>query len=186
VATPARLLLGLLLLAGAGAAFLAWWWGERLEHSQDAPILAAARRYGLDPALIKAVVWRESAFNPQARGRAGEVGLMQVTDAAAQEWAEAERVYPLPESHLLDPRTNTLAGAWYLRKLLRRYPQADNPVVFALADYNAGRGNVLKWMKGPATTNALEFASQFGFPTTRDYVEQVTHRRQHYAGDFSR
>ena len=46
-----------------------------------------------------------------------------------------------------------MAGTWYLRKLLRRYPRADDPVVYALADYNAGRTHVLRWNKGPAATN---------------------------------
>ena len=52
--------------------------------------------------------------------------------------------------HCFDPGTNTLAGTWYLRKLMRRYAQTDNPLPYALADYNAGRGNVLKWNQGAA------------------------------------
>src|SRR5215510_4782401 len=67
-------------------------WQARLEHSQDSPIGAAARRYSVEPALIKAVVWRESRFNPRARGRAEEIGLMQIREDAAREWADAERV----------------------------------------------------------------------------------------------
>ena len=43
-------------------------------------------------------------------------------------------------SHRGAPGSNTLAGAWYLAKLLRRYPHADDPLSYALADYNAGRG----------------------------------------------
>src|ERR1043165_6858468 len=66
------------------------------EHSQDAAILAAARKYGVDPALVKAVVWRESWFNPHAKGRKGEIGLMQIREEAAGEWAKAERVRRRP------------------------------------------------------------------------------------------
>ncbi len=65
-----------------------WWWQGRLERSQDGPIRAAAQRYGVEPALIKAVVWRESRFHPRARGRAEEIGLMQLQEEAAREWAE--------------------------------------------------------------------------------------------------
>ena len=103
---------GLLLLVGLVLALplLVWWWHWRLEHSQDRPILAAARRYGMDPALVKAVVWRESGFNPRALGRAGEIGLMQLMDAAAQEWAETEHAYPLPEEHLFHPATGKRHG----------------------------------------------------------------------------
>ena len=177
---------GLLLLVGLVLALslLVWWRYWRLEHSQDRPILAAARRYGMDPALVKAVVWRESGFNPRALGRAGEIGLMQLMDAAAQEWAETEHAYPLPEEHLFHPATNTLAGTWYLRKVLRRYVRCDNAVPFALADYNAGRGNVLKWAQGPAATNSAAFLERIGFPGTRAYVEAIIKRRVRYRGDF--
>jgi soluble lytic murein transglycosylase len=169
------------LILSTVAGFALWWWSEwRVEHSQDRPILEAATRYSLDPALVKAVVWKESRFQPRARGRAGEIGLMQLMDPAAQEWAETARVYPLPERHLFDPCTNTLAGAWYLRKLLQRYRGTDDPVPYALADYNAGRGNVLKWARAAAATNSHEFVAQIGFPSTRDYVESVMRRWKHY------
>ncbi len=174
------LLVGLLL----ASALFSWWRLWRQEHSQDRPILAAARRYGVDPALVKAVVWRESRFNPDARGKAGEVGLMQLMDEAAQEWAEAERVYPISEERLFQPATNTLAGTWYLRKMLRRYTRCDNPVPFALADYNAGRGNVLKWAQGAAATNSAAFLAHIGFPGTRAYVLAIMERRERYRGDF--
>ena len=177
---------GLLLVFGLVLALPLGFWLRhwRLEHSQDRPILAAARRYGVDPGLVKAVVWRESGFNPRALGRAGEVGLMQLMDAAAQEWAETEHAYPLPAEHLFHPATNTLAGTWYLRKMLRRYARCDNAVPFALADYNAGRGNVLKWAQGPAATNSTAFLERIGFPGTRAYVGAIIERSVRYRGDF--
>lgn len=157
-----------------------WWRASWLERSQDRPIRAAAERYGLDPALVKAVVWRESRFDPRARGRAEEIGLMQLQEQAAREWAEAERVPAFEHEHCLDPFTNTLAGAWYLRKLLRRYSQADDPLPYALAEYNAGRGNVLKWNKGLAATNSAAFIDQIAFPGTKAYVHSVSRRYQYY------
>jgi len=51
--------------------------------SQDA-IRDAAHRYGVEPGTDKAVVWRESRFNPNARGRAQEIGLMQIQEVAAR------------------------------------------------------------------------------------------------------
>lgn len=172
---------GLIISAG-----LTWWlWREcRQNHRHDQAIAEAARHAGLDPALIKAVVWKESHFDENARGQAGEIGLMQLMDPAAQDWAAAARAYPLPMDHLFNPRTNTLAGAWYLAKLLRRYRQTDDPLPYALADYNAGRGNVLKWLKGPAATNSVAFIQAIGFPGTRRYVQEVLARRSAYAVDF--
>ena len=85
------LVLGLVLVLAAF--FASWEWREwRLDHSQDVPIRAAALRYGLEPALVKAVVWQESRFIPRARGRAGEIGLMQLMENTAQEWADAEKL----------------------------------------------------------------------------------------------
>jgi soluble lytic murein transglycosylase len=167
-----------LLLVGGAAAY--WWWQGWLERSQDGPIRAAAQRYGMEPALVKAIVWRESHFHPRVRGRAEEIGLMQLQEEAAREWAGAEHLDGFEHEHCFDPGTNTLAGTWYLRKLLRRYAQTDNPLPYALADYNAGRGNVLKWNQRAGATNSATFIEQIGFPGTKAYVRSVMRRYEHY------
>jgi soluble lytic murein transglycosylase len=160
-------------------------WGFRSCRQQrldqfDRLIAGATARYQVDPALVKAVVWCESRFNPDARGRVGEIGLMQLGEAAAWEWAAAERIPDFDHEHVLDPGTNVLVGTWYLARLLRRYPAADDPVPFALADYNAGRSHVLRWNHGEGATNSEAFMRQITFPGTRRYIEQVTRRREHY------
>lgn len=175
-------IVALVLIGDAVGGWL--YYRHRREHSQDAVIRAAAMRYGVDGALVKAVVWRESWFNPAVRGKAGELGLMQIREPAAREWAEAERIAGFQHEHILDPGSNTLAGAWYLAKLLRRYPQADDPVPYALADYNAGRGNVLRWNQGAAITNSQQFRAQMTFPGTRRYIETVAQRRERYREEF--
>jgi len=161
-----------------------WWYYWQRERSQDAVIQAAAQRYGVDPALVKAVVWKESWFNPRARGKKEEIGLMQLRAAAAGEWAAAERIPAFETAHLLDPATNTLAGTWYLHTLMKRYSQTDNPVPYALADYNAGRSHVLKWNKGAASTNSAAFIGQIDFPGTRQYVQAILKRRDRYHSSF--
>ena len=150
------------------------------ENSHDRAILAAAQNYDVDPTLIKAVIWRESHFNPRARGAAREIGLMQLREAAAEEWAKAEGVPYFSHDHLYDPEKNVMAGTWYLKKLLRRYPRTDDPVVFALADYNAGRTHVLRWNKGAASTNSAQFLKQMDYPGTRAYIAAIQKRQQHY------
>ena len=175
-----RRLLWLLLLLPFGGAVIYWWWDGRLERSQDGPIRAAANRYGVEPALVKAIVWRESRFHPRASGRAGEIGLMQLQEEAAREWAEAEHLAGFEHEQCFDPRTNTMAGTWYLKKLLNRYRLTDNPTLYALADYNAGRGNVLKWNSGAAATNGAAFLEQIGFPGTKEYVQTVLRRQEKY------
>ncbi|MCI0744213.1 MAG: transglycosylase SLT domain-containing protein [Verrucomicrobia subdivision 3 bacterium] len=154
------------------------------EHSQDRHILAAAKKYGVDPALVKAVVWRESRFDPRVRGDAGEIGLMQVGKLAAEEWAEAENKKFFRHAELYDAGKNTDAGTWYLRKMLRRYAHTDRPAAYALADYNAGRSNVLRWNKGAASTNSAAFLKQMDYPGTRAYVEAILKRWEKYKHTF--
>jgi len=153
-----------------------FWYFHWRNHHYDADIRAAARRYGVDPDLVRAVVWQESRFNSQARGAAGELGLMQIRDLAAEDWAAAEGVTPFDHAMCLDPGTNTLAGTWYLAKLIARYPHTDNPLVFALADYNAGRTHVLRWATGPAATNSAAFLEAMTYPGTRKYIRAILDR----------
>lgn len=165
--------------------FVERWRRTRLESSQDKNILAASRKHGVDPALVKAVIWRESRFDPRARGGKGETGLMQIMEITGREWAGAQHVPFASKYVLLDAGKNIDCGTWYLGKLLGRYQRTDDPLPYALADYNAGRGNVLKWMKGSATTNSVDFVEQIGFPSTREYVRTVMQRRVKYMSEFA-
>lgn len=176
-----RRILALLICAGIIGY---WWWTYWRDHRYDKFIVAAAQRYKIDPALIKAICWRESRFNPNARGSAGELGLMQVRSTAAEEWARAEHIPAFRHDACLNPATNILAGTWYLQHVLRRYRQTDNPAAYALADYNAGRGNVLKWLNGPASTNSAIFVQQMGFHSTQEYVRTILRRRDVYRTQF--
>ncbi|MDQ6630215.1 MAG: lytic transglycosylase domain-containing protein [Verrucomicrobiota bacterium] len=175
--------LALLFLAGG---IWYWWHSRRGDHRYDKIIRAAAVRYEISPALIKAVVWRESRFHSTARGRAGEIGLMQIRSLAGKEWAQAEHVLSFKDDDLLDPVTNILVGSWYLKKLLKRYRQTNNPLSYALADYNAGRSNVLRWNRGNAATNSAMFMEQITFAGTKEYVQAVTRRYEFYKPEFSK
>jgi soluble lytic murein transglycosylase len=164
-----------LLFLVVGTALYLWRENER-EQKFVPQINLAARRYAVDPLLVKALIWRESRFNPDVRGRAGEIGLMQIQEIAAQEWADAEHVPAFDHERCVDPGTNTLAGTFYFSKLLKRYKRTDNPIPYALADYNAGRANLLKWNSGAAATNSSVFIEQIGFPMTKHYVKTVMRR----------
>ncbi len=175
-------LFGIIFLGG----LVMWFdgWRSHHEHSQDAVILAASRKHGVEPALVKAVVWRESWFDPNAKGTSGEVGLMQIMKDTASDWATAQRVPMFTHHQLFDPALNTDCGAWYLRKLLVRYRGTDNPVVYALAAYNAGPGRVAKWSQGGTITNSVEFMQQMDFRGTKKYVLTVSERYQYYRRSF--
>ncbi|MSR65901.1 MAG: lytic transglycosylase domain-containing protein [Pedosphaera sp.] len=157
-----------------------WWFRNWQQSRHDSAILSAAVRYQVEPALVKAVVWRESGFKAEVRGKAGELGLMQIREPAAREWAVAEKIAGFQFEHLLDSGTNTLAGTWYLARLTRRYSHTDNPAAYALADYNAGRSHVLQWNKDGAATNSSAFLAGMTFPGTKRYVLTVQQRREIY------
>jgi soluble lytic murein transglycosylase len=164
-----------------GALFFSYWKrGKSGATKYDHVIRSAGKHYQVNPALVKAVVWRESRFDHEVRGLAGEIGLMQIRELAAQEWADAEGVSPFDHEHIVDPKTNALVGSWYLRKLLDRYKGTDNALPYALADYNAGRTRVLGWLGGAAKTNSHAFYRQIGFPGTKKYVHSVMNRFLHY------
>ena len=171
------------VLGMAAVAFLLWWQSRR-ENRFDRDIQEVATRYRVPPALVKAIIWRESDFNPSARGGKGEIGLMQLMDFTAQDWADANRVTHFTHEHVLNPTTNMMAGCHYLARLQKRYGQTDNPYAYTLADYNAGRGNVLKWMKGAAATNSAVFLAQCEFPGTRNYVVAILKRAEGYRHQF--
>src|SRR5258708_2350358 len=153
-----------------------WRYYRWRDHRFDAVIVGAAQRYGVEPALVKAVVWRESWFNPAARGRKTEFGLMQIRAEAAGEWARAEKITRFAPEQLFDPATHTLARTWYLGNLLKREQTTEDRVTCALADYTAGRRHVLRWSKGAASTNNALFIEQMDFASTRKYVKTVMGR----------
>ena len=173
-----RIILLLLGVCAAGVIAIAGylWFANTQGRKFDPEINAAAKRYSIDPLLVKAVIWQETRFHPDRRGRAGEIGLMQLQEAAALDWAEAEHIQNFSHEHCFNPGTNVLAGTYYLSKLLKRYARTDNPIPFALADYNAGRGHLLKWNGGAAATNSVVFIGQIGFPNTKIYVKSVMRR----------
>ena len=177
---------GILLLLLVGLGLVDWWYEHRKETRYDEVILRTARLHGVDPALVKAVILRESKFNPRVRGRVGEIGLMQVRPLTAEEWAKAVLKQKAFEGDLFNPETNVEIGTWYLGKLLLRYRRADNPVAYALADYNAGRSNVLRWNRGPAETNSSAFVTQITFPGTQDYLQSIQRRATRYRTAFQK
>ncbi len=109
---------------------------------------------------------------------------MQIRQPTAEDWAKEEHALLFHADQLFDPAKNTMVGAWYLKKLLGRYQLTDNPMAYALADYNAGRTHVLQWNKGAASTNSAIFLEQMDFPGTREYVRTVLKRYERYRKVF--
>lgn len=118
-------------------------------NAYDTIILKAAGTFGVDQALIKAVIHAESSFNPNAVSCKGARGLMQImpgNDVA------------LDISNPFDPSQNIMGGTRYLKRMLVRY---DEKLALALAAYNAGPSAVDKYRRIPP------------YEETRTYVQRV-------------
>lgn len=156
------------------------------DYSRFDPIIAkVAAKSEVDFDLLKAVIWQESRFGSSKIGTAGERGLMQVTEAAAADWAKANNVANFEPEKLFDPETNISVGAWYLKRALDHYQKKDRPLSFALTEYNAGRTRVKRWIGKPEAGESpmsAEEMKQKSFDSTRDYVESIEHRYDYYKG----
>lgn len=123
--------------------------------SMDRIFEEAARKYGVDVDLLKAIGKAESGFNASAVSSAGAIGVMQLMPATAES---------LGVTNPYDARQNIMGGAKYISQLLDKY---DGNTRLALAAYNAGSGNVDKYGGIPP------------FEETQNYVKRV----MEYAGD---
>lgn len=174
-------LLALLIFALLGEMTLLFWQEHQpKENPYDADIVSISRENGVDPFLVRALIWRESRFNPKTLGTAQEHGLMQVTPMVGQEWAKAHKITDYKDDDLYDPATNIRAGTWYLSHALRHWSQTDDPVPFALAEYNAGRSHALQWVDPANPQDHSAFMERITFPTTRKYVEDIITQRENY------
>lgn len=141
-------------------------------------IFNEAIKAGTDPYLIAAVVKTESSFNPKAVSRKGALGLMQIMPETGKWVAQEANLTGYSPENLLNPEYNVMIGVWYISDLLREY---DNDTVLALAAYNAGHGNVNKWLKQHKWDGNKDSLDQIPFPETRQFVRKVLFYQQLYS-----
>jgi soluble lytic murein transglycosylase-like protein len=138
--------------------------GKRLDRGNpsayDRLIRRTARTYGVDAALVKAVIHAESAFNPYATSHKGASGLMQLMPATAERYG-VDDIY--------DPVQNVRAGVHYLKELMQLF---DNKHHLVAAAYNAGE-NAVKEHKGVPP-----------YTETRNYVKKVLRFKRRYSKKF--
>jgi soluble lytic murein transglycosylase len=188
-----KLILCVLLALAAGFGYLAMrsgdpiytfyeWMSPARFKQYDRLIHSVAMEHHLDPMLVKAVVWRESRFDPKKYGGAGERGLMQVSEKAANEWARENKIDNFRVEKLFDPKTNLKAGTWYLRRAFEHWETQSDPMPFALAEYNAGASRAQRWSGGNGVDAmpAQTFLKKIDFPGTRKYVDSIIARYEFY------
>lgn len=170
-----------LVVAVAAIAYLehtepAWWVRLWYPLQYRGSIVRYARARHLDPALVAAVIDRESGFRAGSHSSAGAIGLMQLLPATARGIAERTGGVDFRVSDLYRPDINIRYGTWYLADLVSRYRRDPDPTVLALAAYNAGSANVDRWIAAtpPGRPVMIRFA------VTRSYVADVLHERDLY------
>lgn len=127
-------------------------------------------RHRLDPLLVQSMIRVESRYNPRARSSKGALGLMQLMPETAR-WVSNRDGEPLAaERDLYDPEVNIRLGTAYFRELVDEF---GGRLVVALAAYNAGRGNVRKWLETSTWSGSPEDILSIPFPETRRYVERI-------------
>ena len=130
--------------------------------SLDEIIEQTARRYHVDPVLVKAVIMAESGYNPRAISKKGARGLMQLMPSTAES---------LGVENIFDPRENIDAGVRYLKLMITRF---DGNTELALAAYNAGSRKVRMHRGVPP------------FQATRDYIAKVFQYYEHFKDNAER
>ncbi len=173
------------------ALVIAWFTASRLPIKQraDSPldmkrvdelIAKASAKHGVSPQLIKAIIWQETKFRPNMRGKAGEIGLMQIRpETAVLEWQRGNKLSFTPtEAQLFDPETNIDIGTWYLAWTGKHWKGYKSQLILQIAEYNAGYGNARKWK--PAKPETEVKLTDITIKSTRAYVENVTKKMKEY------
>lgn len=144
---------------------------EALPRAYEAQVEAAARRHGLDPNLLFAVMRVESVYQKEIVSYAGAIGLCQIMPRTGALIASAKGDADYTTAWLLDPEVNLDYAAWYLRSLIERF---DGHLPLAIASYNGGPHNVRRWLRDrPATMPMEAFLEHIPFDQTHRYVRRV-------------
>lgn len=130
----------------------------------------------LDPFLVAAVMRTESDYRPEIVSSAGAIGLMQILPDTGVWLGERIGVQVAPED-LTQPVLNIRLGTSFLRYLIHLF---DGEIPTAVAAYNAGQGNVGKWLEDEEYSDDGRTLKAIPFAETRNYVERVQVRTERY------
>lgn len=178
-----KIIVWVILLIFIGIIFLYWFLKSPiiqkkiypLKHKEE--ILKFSRQYDLDPHLIMGIIWVESKFIPEATSSKNAKGLMQIVPDTGKWIADQIGVEGYKEESLYDPEINIRFGCWYFAYLLEFF---GGDVDLALASYNGGMGNVMKWLKDSRYSDDGKHLKRIPFKETSDYLEKVEDAYKQY------
>lgn len=127
-----------------------------------------SEKYNVEKELIYAIIKVESNFDKDAVSKSNAKGLMQIMSATAREIADKYGIN-LTEDNIAEPEINIEIGTIYISQLLEKYNNKE----VALAAYNAGQGNVNKWITQNTIKSDGSDIENIPFPETNMYVRKV-------------
>ncbi|MGB4176461.1 MAG: lytic transglycosylase domain-containing protein [Halanaerobiales bacterium] len=163
-------ILGLLIFSMLLISQMNWFWRLLFPIEYEDLIIASAQKYQLDPSLVAAIVFVESKYIPTASSYRGAMGLMQIMPDTGVWIAEQLAIRDFEKNMLFDPVINIMFGCWYLANLKQEF---NDDLVVVLAAYNAGRGNVKKWLENNIWDGCQESIENLPFAETKRYIQQV-------------
>jgi soluble lytic murein transglycosylase len=123
----------------------------------------------LNPLLVTALMRQESRFQAKVKSPVGATGLMQIMPSTGA-WIAPQIGLDFKKINLENPSDNIMLGTWYLDYTHQQY---GNNSMLAIASYNAGPGNVAKWLQTIPKQDPDEFVEGIPFDETKNYVRQV-------------
>ncbi|CAK7068627.1 lytic transglycosylase [Tissierella sp. P1] len=141
-------------------------------------IVEYSKEYDLDPYLVASIINVESKYDKDAISQKGARGLMQISPSTGKWASEVLGIDNYSEDILFDPETNIRIGTWYLDTLFKEF---DYNLELVLAAYNAGSGNVSKWLKDEKYSNDRTSLSIIPFKETEDYLVRVNQSYKVYS-----
>lgn len=140
----------------------------------------ASKKHNVPASLIKAVIWKESKFDPNVTGAAGEIGLMQIMPGAVEDWKKGTKTNKTPsKKELFKPELNIEIGSWYLAWTGKHWENYKSKLILQISEYNAGYGNVTKKWK-PASPGDEVKLDNIKINSTKKYVRDVINKMKEY------
>jgi soluble lytic murein transglycosylase len=162
------LLLGLITILFLKSDWLAVWMYP-VQFKED--IRASAANYDVEPHLVAAIIRSETNYKTGMDSKKGALGLMQIMPDTA-DWVVQKAGFDKVNEDMLRHRADVSieVGTWYLSSLDQQF---DQNKVATVAAYNAGPGNVRKWLDSGIWDGTMETITQIPFGETRHYVKRV-------------
>lgn len=130
-----------------------------------------SNQYDIDPFLVAAIINVESKYNKEAVSNRNARGLMQITSQTGKWGAQELAIKGYSDEMLFEPEINIRIGVWYLNQLNKEF---NGELSLVLAAYNAGSGNVTKWLADGNYSKDGRVLSEIPFKETKEYLEKVT------------